>query len=293
MVKKTKSTTGFVRKTVHQSPTITQTDNPVYTTSEKSSPDWGKRIFFLILFLGILGGSLFVFVNRGDNAIKNSNSNRPTNSVSNQNRNTNSNTNSSNPNEQNAPIPKELKLTVPFTSQAPTANWDELHNEACEEASLIMANAYFNGITSLPPATVEKEIDKMTEYQKKEFGYYLSINTPEFAKMTEDVYGLKAEIKTFSEQTIKQALANDKLVIYPAMGQMLGNPNFTGEGPIYHMLVITGYDDDGNYITNDPGTRKGLNYKYSFSTLEDAAGNWVHSAHAVDTTDKRIIIVSK
>lgn len=292
MVKKPKtkpeSKTGFVKKTVHQPPTIHHNSTSYSPTPvKKSSPDWGKRIFFLVLLLGILAGSLFLFSTRGNNSVKNSNANKPSHTT-NQNKNSNSNSNS----QQNADIPKELKLAVPFTSQAPTANWDELHNEACEEASIIMANAYYNDVTSLPAATVEKEIAKMTEYQQKEFGYNLSINTSEAAQMARDVYGLKTEIVPFSEQTIKQALANDKLVIYPAMGQMLGNPNFTGEGPIYHMLVIKGYDDS-NYITNDPGTRKGLDYKYSFSTLKNASGNWVHDAHAVDTSDKRIIIVSK
>ena len=29
-------------------------------------------------------------------------------------------------------IPDKFLLQVPFTPQAPTANWDEMHNEACE-----------------------------------------------------------------------------------------------------------------------------------------------------------------
>lgn len=286
---KSEPKTGFVKKIVHQPPTIHR-NSTVHTSTfvKHSSPDWGKRIFFLVLLLGVLTGSFFLFTTRDSNSVKNSNTNRPSHTINNQNKNSNSNSNS----EQSTEIPEELKLTVPFTSQAPTANWDELHNEACEEASIIIANAYYNNVTSLPAATVEKEITRMTEYQQKEFGYHLSINTYETAQMARDVYGLKTEIVPFNEQTIKQALANNKLVIYPAMGQMLGNPNFTGEGPIYHMLVITGYDGT-NYITNDPGTRKGLNYKYSYSTLKNASGNWVHDAHAVDTSDKRIIIVSK
>src|SRR5687767_2969126 len=44
-------------------------------------------------------------------------------------------------------IPGTLSLPVPFTPQAPTGNWDTIHNEACEEASAIMANAYFSGMT--------------------------------------------------------------------------------------------------------------------------------------------------
>ena len=41
-------------------------------------------------------------------------------------------------------LPSSKLLPVPFTPQAPTANWDELHGEGCEEASVIMANAYYN-----------------------------------------------------------------------------------------------------------------------------------------------------
>jgi hypothetical protein len=250
-----------------------------------------KRILISAFLVALLAGSFFVFINRGDNGVKNSNTNRSTTNTSNSNR--NSNNSNSNTKGDHEAIPSELLLTVPFTPQAPTANWDELHNEACEEASMIMANAYYNHISSLPPATVEKEISKLTKWQQETFGYYLSISTSEAARMGEEVYGLNTEIVQFNVETIKQALADNKLVVYPAMGQMLGNPYFTGEGPIYHMLVITGYDDNDNFITNDPGTKRGLNYKYSFDTLEAAAGNWVSSAHAVDTSDKRIIIVSK
>mgnify|MGYP001612522819 CR=1 FL=1 len=89
-----------------------------------------------------------------------------------------------------------ILLPVPFTPQAPTANWDQLHNEACEEASIIMANAYFSSSPSAPgkgriqeksnqsnadnmlidPKTVESEIQKLTDWQQQTFGYYLSIN---------------------------------------------------------------------------------------------------------------------
>lgn len=32
---------------------------------------------------------------------------------------------------------------VSFTSQAPHANWDHTHEEACEEAAILIANRYF------------------------------------------------------------------------------------------------------------------------------------------------------
>ncbi len=253
-----------------------------------------KSILTVVLLLGAAIG-LFLFLNRsGSTDIANSNkSANSSNTVqSNTPRGEREDNKDEPDNETDQPIPPSLALKVPFTPQAPTANWDELHNEACEEASVIMANAYFNKITSLPAPTVEHEINKLTKYQQDTFGYYLSITTPEAARMAEEVYDLKTEIVSMSEQNIKQALANGKLVIFPANGQMLGNPYFTAPGPIYHMLVITGYNGD-KFITNDPGTRRGQDYKYDYNVLEDANGNWSHTAHEVNLSDKRIILISK
>lgn len=249
-----------------------------------------KKSILIIILLVSLAIGLFLLFARGDSNELASNTNKASNNNS-----STGNINSNTPIILRGPdveIPSSLKLSVPFTPQAPTANWDELHNEACEEASIIMAQAYFNGITSLPPATVEHEINKLTKYQKDTFGYYLSINTSETARMAKDVYGLQTEIVKVSERNIKQALAEGKLVIFPAQGQMLGNPNFTSPGPVYHMFVITGYDGS-TFITNDPGTRNGKDYKYSYSTLEAAAGNWSHTDYDMNLSDKRMIIVSK
>lgn len=193
------------------------------------------------------------------------------------------------------PAPAELRLKVPFTPQAPTANWDELHNEACEEASIIMAWAYFNNITPLSTAQVETEIDKLTNWQQENYGYYLSITTPETARVAEEVYGLSAEVTSFNTDTIKQALAENRLVIIPAQGQLLENPNFKPPGPPYHMLVITGYYNKGDvdyFTTNDPGTRRGENYEYTFETIELATGNYSHTTKQVNTGDKDMIIIS-
>ncbi len=205
---------------------------------------------------------------------------------------TGDNTPSDDPIPPSSPLPSHFSLQVPFTSQAPTANWDQLHNEACEEASAIMAYAYFKDISSLPAPVVENEITKLTQWETETLNYNLSITTEETAEMIESVYDLKTEIIPISEGAIKRALTEGKLVLVPANGRMLGNPNFKSPGPIYHMFVITGYTSK-QIITNDPGTRKGEDYEYDYGVIEEATGNWNHEAHAVDLSDKRIIIVSK
>ena len=53
----------------------------------------------------------------------------------------------------------------------------------------------------------------------------------------------------------------------------MGNPFFTGEGPLYHMLVLRGYTTT-TFIANDPGTRHGENYQYTFDVLMNAIGDW-------------------
>lgn len=198
-------------------------------------------------------------------------------------------------NKQEAEIKPSVLLPVPFTPQAPSANWDELHNEACEEASVLMADAYFKGnhASKLSVAYAEGEISKLTEWQKKNLGYNLSITTEEAARMTEEVYGLKTKlIRDYTEDDMKRELSEGRLVILPANGRLLGNPNFKSPGPIYHMLVIKGYDGS-SFITNDPGTRNGMSYKYKFSTLYAASGDYEHDNHEVNRDKKVLLIVWK
>lgn len=210
----------------------------------------------------------------------------------------------------------EYWLSVPFTPQAPTANWDELHNEACEEASAIIAASFLSQDSTLgksvniipkysrtknppdpydlrlDPVFVESEIDKLTNWQTDNFGYHLSIDTYETAKMIEAVYNLKAEVIPFDVETLERTyLSGDKIIIVPANGQLLNNPNYKQPGPKYHMLVITGYNPT-QFITNDPGTRNGYNYTYDKQILENAVGNWDHNKQEVDLSNKLMIIIS-
>jgi len=186
-------------------------------------------------------------------------------------------------------------LRVPFTPQAPTGNWDQLHNEACEEASAIMTHEYFSGNTTptLPSNLVEDELSQITTWEQDHFGYYLDINSGETGQLLQDYYGLNAKVVTnFTEDYIKTELSQNHAVLLPANGILLGNPNFRNPGPPYHMLVIKGYTET-EFITNDPGTRKGLNYPYTFNTLYNANGDYDHTSHSVDTNKKNIIVVWK
>lgn len=191
--------------------------------------------------------------------------------------------------------PSSYSLDVPFTSQAPTGNWDELHNEACEEAGAIMANAYFSGDTreKIPAEEVEKEIDKLTQWEQSHFGYHLNTTALETAEMIRSVYGLKADVvNNFTDNEIKEAIFANKVVIIPVNGRKISNPNYRQPGPIYHMLVIRGYKAT-KVITNDSGTRNGENYTYLFSTIQNATADWDHNIDTIDESKSIMIVVSK
>lgn len=188
-----------------------------------------------------------------------------------------------------------LNLPIPFTSQAPTANWDYLHNEACEEAGAIMANAFLTGDKDevIPAVRVEAEISALTVWQDKNIGYHFDTTAQETAQMIQGYYGLKVKVQAdYTLQDIKDQIDLHYVVILPVNGRLVNNPNYKKPGPIYHMLVIRGYNAAG-LITNDSGTRNGKNYPYTFATLYNAGADWNHSLNTIDQTKKVIIIVSK
>lgn len=193
-----------------------------------------------------------------------------------------------------SPIPERFSLNIPFTAQAPTGNWDKLHNEGCEEASAIMASAYLKGDKrdKLPAGEVEKSIAMLVDWEQQNLGYFLDTTAVETASMIRSVYQLEAEVvRDYSESDIKKALLANKVVILPVNGRIIGNPNYKQPGPIYHMLVVRGYTAT-KIVTNDPGTRNGKNYMYLFSTLKNAAADWNHDINTI-TPKPVMIVVSK
>ena len=167
-----------------------------------------------------------------------------------------------------------LLFDVPFASQAPYALWDDLHNEACEEAAMIMVNAYFNN-RALNAHVMEQGILNLVKWEG-EHGYTVDVTVAEAVNILNDYFHLTARIVANpTTQAIRDELSAGRLVIVPAAGRMLGNPNFRQPGPIYHMLVIRGYDaNTDEFITNDPGTRKGEGYRYDSAVLIAAIHDW-------------------
>ncbi|KKQ27646.1 MAG: hypothetical protein US42_C0007G0037 [Candidatus Magasanikbacteria bacterium GW2011_GWC2_37_14] len=173
-------------------------------------------------------------------------------------------------------LPKEFILNVPFTSQAPEKNWEQPWQDACEEAALLMLDAYYKGY-NLSPIFSRDEILKMVKWEEDK-GWGLSIPIVDIKQMTEEYFHLNlvGQIKIIENPTvddIKKFIANNKPVLVVANGKVLPNPNFRNGGPIYHALIIKGYDEE-NFITNDPGTQFGKDFKYKYQDLMNAIHDW-------------------
>jgi hypothetical protein len=190
-------------------------------------------------------------------------------------------------------LPSRVTLDVPFAPQAPFANWDAQHEETCEEMSLIMVEHFWKK-SSLSLDQAESELqDMVSSMSQKGLGYDVTIE--ELAGVAED-RGFKTTVKTeVTEQTLKEELARGNPVIIPAAGRLLGNPYFSGEGPWYHMLVVTGYKEGmfgTTFITNDPGTKRGKGFEYKSQTLLNAIHDWTGVKEEIATGRKAMLVVT-
>ncbi|HJY64441.1 MAG TPA: C39 family peptidase [Ignavibacteria bacterium] len=187
-------------------------------------------------------------------------------------------------------IPKSFKLTVPYTMQAPFGGnqwYVYLYNNACEEASYLMARLYKEKKTSITAKEADSTIVDMVNFEKKLFGGHIDLTIGELAEFIEEYDGYKPVVKyNISVDDIKQEIAAGRPVIVPAAGRMLKNPHFRGIGPYYHMLLITGYTPT-TFITNDPGTRVGKDYVYGRDILMNA----IHDFKKKNIEDNRGVML--
>jgi len=201
------------------------------------------------------------------------------------------------PAKQTAQIPDSFSLNIAFAQQAPFGNWDAVHEETCEEASMIMVDKYLKR-QPLSEQIMEQELQKLLAWEN-EHGYKVDLTAQETVDVLGSYFNVSAHLsRNVTADQIKYELSQNKPVIIPAAGRTLGNPNFKYPGPIYHMLVIKGYNGS-QFITNDPGTRKGNSYVYPFDRLINAIHDWNPELAAAMTEadmlkgEKVMVIVDK
>ena len=197
-------------------------------------------------------------------------------------------------------LPNTFNLAVPFTSQAPEKNWSQPWQDACEEAALLMLDAYYKNY-GLSTIMARDEILKMVAWENQK-GWGMSIVIEDIALLAKDYFklnvvsvkdketgklsppqrdpvlmaGRNLEIKVIENPTvdeIKKFIVAGNPVLVVADGKTLNNPHFKNGGPVYHSLIIKGYTET-KFITNDPGTQFGADFTYTYDNLMSSIHDW-------------------
>ncbi|PIT98033.1 MAG: hypothetical protein COT71_02885 [Candidatus Andersenbacteria bacterium CG10_big_fil_rev_8_21_14_0_10_54_11] len=191
-----------------------------------------------------------------------------------------------------AQLPAAVNLAIPFTPQAPHANWEDPYGELCEEASVLMAIRYIHQQKIASPDDADAAMLAIKAFEDDRFGYYQDTTAAETAAIITEYFDYhKVQIvENPAAADIRSAVAAGKPVIIPAAGRALNNPYFQTPGPLYHMLVVKGYTKTGQFITNDPGTRRGADFLYDESTLMNAMHDW-RTDHNIEQGKKVMLVV--
>jgi hypothetical protein len=189
-----------------------------------------------------------------------------------------------------AAIPSTINLDIPFTSQAPFENWELPFKEGCEEASLLMVDRFYKGGRFIRESATDA-ILALVNFERSRLGSDQDTTAEQTALLAREYFGyakVKVRYGPFTADDLKGELAAGHPLIVPMAGRLLGNPYFRRPGPYYHMLVIKGYTPK-NFITNDPGTKRGAGYEYSYAAVLNAMHDF--DAVSITTMPQSVIVV--
>jgi hypothetical protein len=190
-------------------------------------------------------------------------------------------------------LPARIELPVPFLCQAPYANWAQPWQDACEEVAIIMAVHYINKYP-LDRESGNQEILGLVKFQEAKWGGHHDLTAARTARLVKEYYKFKGLelVYDFGVEEMKSELARGNVIITPMAGRLLGNPYYTRPGPAYHYLLFKGYDErTGEFITNDPGTKRGRGYRYKCSVAFNAIHDWTGSRETIGQGKKAMIVV--
>lgn len=176
---------------------------------------------------------------------------------------------------------ESIELDVPYASQAPYGQWKEPWDEACEETSATMIDAYYKDQDHLPVEEVKKVVESMIEWEKTNQIPIEDTDANQTTSLINNTTSFKAEIKTNpTVEEIKNELNAKRPVI--ALINMYTLYSEETKGDSYHVLVITGYNERRKvFIVNDPARSK---KEYGYDTLLHALHDFNPGTKEADGT---------
>jgi len=181
------------------------------------------------------------------------------------------------------PITALAAFDIDFTSQAPKGDWSQPWQDACEETSIVMVDAFYNDY-NLDSDKAAQKIKTIFAIKEKFFGP----SYDETAGLIVELINkhLPWEARLVKNPTIDQItfeLDTNHPVIVPVHGGTLVNDHYKSNSIDYHMLVLVGYDESRQeFIAHDPGTRYGFRYHYSYSVVMAAMHDFLPNNKTLD-----------
>lgn len=170
-----------------------------------------------------------------------------------------------------------------FIAQAPEKKWTQPWKEACEETSITMVDSFYSGISSLTATQAKQKILTLLTAKNKKYGVSNDENADEIVSIIHNFFTWDAHV--VSDPTlehIKTELDEGHPVILPTYGKALHNKYFLNGGPLYHVFVLSGYDDETQeFIAKEPGTQFGDEYRYSYETIMNAMHDYLPNGQTI------------
>jgi hypothetical protein len=194
-------------------------------------------------------------------------------------------------------LPEKVEWPVPFTPQAPLGNWADIkQGNGCEEASMLMVDAWANNKT-LEPARTAGEIDKISDFAFKALGHFHDISNADTLRVLNEYFEFQNAYleKEANLEKLRTLIAEGRVTIAAVDGDRLDNPNYQIPRPANHKLVIIGYDDKTKeFVTNDPGTSRGKGYRYGYDKMLEAITDYPTGyRESFEKAEKSVIVAGK
>ncbi len=192
-------------------------------------------------------------------------------------------------------IPTKFLLKTSFVPQAPEKNWDQPWQDTCEEAALLTLYYYY---TNQSPNLdkIKTDLLAILNYEQSK-GWGHDINLSQIQQILLDMYHLNSTIVSDpTTDQIEAYLASNTPVLTTANGKILyqENKHFSNGGPLYHGLVILGFDKAKSIFTvHDVGTQHGAYFKYSYPVLMDSIHDLpLAGKDSISSGPKSILVVT-
>lgn len=159
---------------------------------------------------------------------------------------------------------------------------------ACEEASIAMVDQFYLGTARIDIGRQRSKdlMFYMFAIEDRLFGSNLDSNATRTQKLINDYTSFDATIvRNPTLDQIKEELTAGHPVISLHYGYDLHNPlhSFRRGGSSYHMMVLTGFDDQKEILyANDPELPGQLDYAYNYATIMASLHDFNHVTKKAD-----------